>query len=85
MITTFASGLPNINKDTLKTLRDIFSNIVRAPVPAPSSLHLVEYVRTLIATVAHLYSAAGLPSYVSLPVETLFLPPETLYGVSVRF
>ena len=85
VIVTFASGLPNINKGTLATLRDLFSSIVRSPVPAPSPLHLVEYVRTLITTVAHLYAAAGLPNYVSLPVETLYLPSETLYGVSMRF
>lgn len=81
----FAAGLPNLKKQEMASLRELFSKIVGAPVPAPSSLHLDEYVRLLITTVAHLYMASGLPNYVSVPVETLYLPPETIYGVSMRF
>jgi hypothetical protein len=81
----FAAGLPNLGAEEMASLRDLFSKIVGAPVPAGTSLHLNEYVRLLITTTAHLYSASGLPGYVSEPVETLYLPPATIYGVSMRY
>ncbi len=81
----FAAGLPHLGKEEMASLRGLFSQIVGAQVPFGSSLYLQEYVRLLITTVAHLYSASGLPAYVSEPVETLYLPPETIYGVSMRY
>jgi len=81
----FAAGLPHLGATEMASLRSLFSTIVGAQVPAGSSLYLNEYVRLLITTVARLYAASGLPAYVSEPVETLYLPPETIYGVSMRF
>ncbi len=81
----FAAGLPNLGAKEMASLRGLFSKIVRAPIPAGTSLHLNEYVRLLITTVARLYAVSGLPAYVSEPVEVLHLPPEPVYGVSMRF
>lgn len=81
----FAAGLPNLGGKELASLRDLFSKIVRAPVPAGTPLHLNEYVRLLITTVAHLYAASGLPAYVSEPVEVLHLPAEPVIGLSMRY
>jgi hypothetical protein len=81
----FAAGLPNLGPEEMATLRALFSRVVRSQVPGGSALQIVEYVRLLITTVARLYGAAGLPAYVSEPVETLYLPPDTIYGVATRF
>jgi len=84
-IEVFAAGLPNLGAEQMAGLRDLFSKIVRAQVPAASSIHLNEYVRLLITTVARLYATAGLPAYVSEPVEVLHISPESLWGVSMCF
>ena len=81
----FAAGLPNLRKREMATLRQLFSDIVGEQVPAGTYLHVLEYVRLLITTVAHLHNASGMLGYVSEPVETLFILPETVYGVSMRF